>query len=95
MEERFIDVIYETVIGERETEYMLPGIENSFEPGSLCDKCYEQVYQAYNSLLQRLGKESEDNDIETIIQNMLIIQKEVAYQMYRYGVYYGLEDRLN
>ena len=94
MEDRFIDIVYQTVIGELQPEYSLVGVENSFAEDSFCDRAYEQVREAYARLLKRLGKENEDRDIETIIQAMTDIQKEVAYQMYRYGVHFGIADQL-
>ena len=94
MKERFIDTVYQTVIGELQPEYRLLGVENSFAEGDLCDQAYEQVREAYARLLDRLGKENEDYDIETIIHSMTVIQKEIAYQMYRYGVHFGIADQL-
>ena len=94
MKERFIDLVYQTVIGELELDYELPGVENSFEEGSLCDQAYEQMRGAYDRLLHRLGLENEDLDLETIIHCMTVIQKEIAYQMYRYGVHFGVADKL-
>ena len=94
MEYRFIDMVYQTVIGEMEDGCALPGVEDSFAPGSICDRAYDQMRCAYQRLLDRLGKEDEDHDLETIVHTMEIIQKEIAYQMYRYGVHFGVQDRL-
>ena len=49
---------------------------------------------AYECLLVRLGEENEDSDLEIIISSMNAIQKEVSYQMYRYGVHYGIADHI-
>ena len=94
MQNRFIDIVYQTVIGELQPEYSLSGVENAFDEDGLCDQAYEQVREAYARLLDRLGKENEDHDIETIIHSMTVIQKEIAYRMYRYGVHFGIADQL-
>ena len=94
MKERFIDTVYQTVIGELQPEYRLPGVEDAFATGGICDQAYEQMCSAYDSLLARLGCANEDKDIETIIYALTVIQKEIAYQMYRYGVHFGIPDQI-
>ncbi|MBQ6832753.1 MAG: hypothetical protein IJO28_09010 [Oscillospiraceae bacterium] len=92
MTERFIDCVYETVIGQRCGGARVPGVEDAFAPGGLCDQCYESTFRAYDRLRDRLDVEDEDEDVECILDNLRIIEKEVAYQMYRYGVSFGKED---
>lgn len=94
MSERFIDTVYQTVIGELQPDFALQGVEDSFAPGGLCDKAYEEMRCAYNRILERLGIENEDIDLETILHCMTVIQKEIAYQMYRYGVHFGITDQI-
>lgn len=94
MNERFIDMVYQSVIGQLQPEYHLEGVEDLFAPGCPCDQYYERIQNAYARLLDRLGKENEDSDVEIIISSMNAIQKEVSYQMYRYGVHFGIADRI-
>jgi len=92
MVERFIDAVYETVIGQRSGGSCVPGVEDAFAPGGICDQCYASVFQAYERLRNRLDVQDEDKDIECILDNLRTIEQEVAYQMYRYGVSFGKED---
>lgn len=94
MKERFVDMLYQTVIGELQSEYRIPGVEDSFAVGGICDLSYQKMRNAYERLLERLGCENEDQDIEIILNSMIAIQKEIAYQMYRYGVHFGIPDHI-
>lgn len=69
-------------------------MEDAFAAGGICDQAYEQMRFAYERLLVRLGCKNEDKDIETIIYALTVIQKEIAYQMYRYGVHFGIADHI-
>ena len=95
MKERFIDQVYQTVIGQLQPCFALKGVEDSFAPGGLCDNAYQEMRCAYDRILERLEKQDEDLDIEIILNCMTVIQKEIAYQMYRYGVHFGIVDQLD
>ena len=95
MTERFIDLVYQSVIGELQPDFAIRGIENSFAPGSMCDTAYNDMLCAYARLTERLGVHNEDKDLETILHCMTVIQKEIAYQMYRYGVHFGIVDQID
>ena len=95
MTERFIDLVYQSVIGELQPDFAIRGIENSFAPGSMCDTAYNDMLCAYARLAERLGVHNEDEDLETILHCMTVIQKEIAYQMYRYGVHFGIVDQID
>ena len=77
--------IYDTLTGSLKEEYSIPGVENAFESGSLCDRLYEQVYQANIRLCDRLGQIDEDPDVEIIINNLMEICRHLSLKMYRYG----------
>lgn len=94
MNDRFIDTVYQSVIGQLQLQHHLEGVEDLFAPGCPCDQYYEEMRNAYERLLVRLGEENEDSDLEIIISSMNAIQKEVSYQMYRYGVHYGIADHI-
>ena len=51
----FSEAVYETLMGELIEEYQVPGIENMFQCGSKCELLYQDMRQAYNRLLDRLG----------------------------------------
>ena len=95
MKERFIDLVYQTVIGEMQPDFELTGVEDAFAPGSLCDNAYEEMLRAYARIRIRLGVQDEDQEVETILHCMTVIQKEIAYQMYRYGVHFGIADHIS
>lgn len=63
-------------------------VANEFEEGKFCDIAYEEVYNANRRLCQRLGVE-EDQDIETIINNLLDISEYLCYKMYDYGSFFS------
>lgn len=63
-------------------------VANEFERGKFCEIAYEKVYNANRRLCQRLGVE-EDEDIESIINNLLCISKYLCFKMYDYGSYFS------
>lgn len=77
--------IYYTLLGELEDKAAVPGVENAFEPGSLCDWEYQRLRQAYDRLLLRLKKTDEDADVEEILACMLSIQRELCVRMFQLG----------
>ena len=85
----FAQAVYETLIGELIEEYQVPGIENLFTNGSQRDLLYIQMRQAYNRILERLGLQDEDTDIEKIICTLTDIQKIVALRMFEIGALIG------
>ena len=95
MADRFIDLVYQTVIGEMQPDFELTGVEDAFAPGSMCDNAYEEMLRAYEHIRNRLGVRDEEPDVETILHCMSVIQKEIAYQMYRYGVHFGIADYIS
>ena len=80
------NLVYETLQGVLTSEYMLPGVENLFEPDKPCYEHYSDMRRAYDRLLERLGKTDEDEDIEAIISAMQSIETIMAIKMFDYGV---------
>lgn len=74
--------IYFSVLGELVTP--VPGVENAFAPGSLCDQLYRQMYEARCSVCQRLGVE-EDLDVEMMLDSFFRINRELCLRMFRLG----------
>jgi hypothetical protein len=85
----FSEAVYETLMGELIEEYQVPGIENMFQCGSKCELLYQDMRQAYNRLLDRLGIEDDDKDVEQIICDLNDIQKLVSLRMYEIGTLIG------
>ena len=80
-----LEDVYLTLCGELVEEACVPGVENAFSPGSLCDREYRKLRLAYDRLLQRLGEKGEDSDVEIMIGSMLIIQQELCTRMFLLG----------
>ena len=92
MEDKFIEDVYETLQGETNPAFMVPGVENAFDKGKKCAILYKAVYDAERRLEKRLNVEPYDDDVEKIIKALLGIQKELCFKMYRYGAQFGLRN---
>ena len=71
MKENKAKSIYDSLIGTYIPSAAAPGIDNAFAPGQPCMVLYEQAYDAYQRLCDRLGVVDEDDDVETIDINRL------------------------
>lgn len=78
--ERFLD-IYETMLGLREAEAQVPGVEDAFEEGQVCAVEYEKMRLAYERLCRRLEK-PDDSDLDAMVDSLEKIQKELCWRMY-------------
>ncbi len=85
----FAEAVYESLVGELSGRFHVPGVENMFAEGSACLSQYEQMRQAYDRLLERLGVEDDDPDIEDIICRLTAIQKLLCLRMYEIGTLIG------
>ena len=74
--------IYETMLGLLEPEACVPGIENAFADGSFCADQYEKMRSAYERLCTRLNVRNEDQDLNTMVDSMEAIQKELCRRIY-------------
>ena len=79
----FEEYIYESLQGTLIHPH--PAVPNLFEDGMPCERWYADMLDAYQRICSRLGDEEEDQDVEIIINSLLSIQRELAFQMYRYG----------
>ena len=82
--EEFAD-IYETMLGFRVPGACAPGVEDAFAEGSLCQREYDRMRTAYEQLCSRLGAGDEDPDLNTMVDAMEAIQRELCERMYRFG----------
>lgn len=92
MENAFITDVYNTLRGHLLPDNQIPGVENVFASGQKCDLLYSKVYDAQRRLEQRLGVQEYDSDVETIIESLTQIQKELCYCMYQYGAKFGMRE---
>ena len=88
MEISFVDWVYETLTDVLLEEYRLPGVENAFEVGSPCDRLYADVQESYRRICERNGVDFDD-DVESIINDLLDICQILGHKMYEYGVKFG------
>lgn len=91
MTENIEQEVYDSLCGQLVPEYRLAWVENAFDQGSICDLAYGQVYDAYGRLRRRLGVRNEDPDVESILDAMLEIQREMCRRMFFCGVRYAEE----
>ena len=89
MEQDFKEMVYNTLCGQLEEEFCVPGVENLYEEGKPCMNWYSEMLDAYGRLRERLGVKNEDKDVETMIRCFLSICEEEAYHMYHYGAKFG------
>lgn len=92
MNERFVDLVYNTLAGQLVEEYRIPGVENAFGEGSYCMKRYSDMLDAYGRLCERLGVVDEDDDVEIIIHALMDIEREMSMKMYHYGAKFGKQE---
>ena len=78
--------IYGTVTGDLLPEYCVPGVENAFAEGSLCDREYQQIVDARARIYERLQVTDEDEDMEIIFNSFLHIQNEIAEKIFSLGM---------
>lgn len=86
--------IYELMKGSINVDEFPPKlvqhIENEFEEGKPCEQLYTKVYDAYTRLSARLGEpDSEDRDVEIIIDSLRMIGEHLCMKMYDYGWHYA------
>ena len=80
---KLAEEVYFTLLGE--SCEPIPGVENAFADGTVCDKCYNEMLDAYARLRDRLGVQDEDADVEIIINSLRKITDELCHQMFFYG----------
>lgn len=85
MEFDFIDEVYLSLTGDLCEEYRVPGVEDLYAQGTPCDLLYQEMRDAYERLLDRLGRIDDDEDLDIIVDTMTTICKETSYAMYRCG----------
>ena len=78
--------VYHTLLGHLKEEYLVPGVENIFVPGSEYYENYAAMLDAYERLCNRLGRAVwDDEDVEIIISALLDNEEIIALKMFEYG----------
>lgn len=93
-EEEFKRLVYDLMNGSinlkdypfKESEF----VENEFADGKLCQKAYEDLFNASMRLCLRLGVD-EDRDVEMIISSFFTITEHLCMKMYDYGKRFAKE----
>ncbi len=79
--DRFTEV-YETMLGLLEPEAQVSGVDNAFAEGQTCARAYEEMRNAYERLCRRLGCADEDPDLNSMVEHMEVIQKDLCRRMF-------------
>ena len=89
----YVEWAYETLVCGVIEKDQMPGVVYAFSGEDVCLKRYGDVLDAYKRLCARLGTLDEDEDVETIINAFMDIERELCYRMYRYGAQFGMGKR--
>lgn len=92
MQETFADLVYLTLMDELIPEAHVPGVEILIAEGTPCAKRYNEAFEAYGRLKDRLGL-VEDEDLDTLIDSLLDVCQMAGTAMYRYGEKFATEGR--
>ena len=85
--------VYDTLQNTLQDDHRIPWVTPVFIPGHPCFNAYRDMLIAYERLLQRLGAEDEDDDVEEIIRCLLLHGKLLLLEMFRCGyIYAGAEE---
>ena len=79
------ETVYESLLGLLTEDAALPWVENAFAPGGFCDREYARMRDAYCHICMRLGAGEEDFDLDTMVEAMESIQRELCRRMYEVG----------
>lgn len=77
---KIAELVYESLIGELVDP--IENVPNAFEVGSYCEARYQEMLEDYERVLERLGLEDEDEDVEIIINSLLAIQRRLCLEMF-------------
>lgn len=92
MQDSLMERVYGTLQGEFRLGGGVPGVEDLFSNDGPGLKLYSQMWDAYERLCQRLGlEETEDADVEIIINALMDITDLIGCKMYEYGAKFGID----
>lgn len=93
MTEKEMRDIYFTLTGQLIPVAEVPGVPDAFAEGSFCARLLEEIYDARNRLLDRLGVVDEDADLECILSGYEEMQEYLCLEMFRLGQRWASTDR--
>ena len=87
MQEKFVDLLYNTLTGQMADGYGIPNVQDAYDIGGCCCQLYENVCEARERLRQKmmLPEGEDDPDVLLILDTMEKIQRNLAREMYNYG----------
>lgn len=91
----FAEAVYGTLTGIIDPEYRVPGVENMLGEGCECNMLYGKMRHAYDRVLDRLGLEDDDADIEEMISSLEEIERLLCIRMYEIGTLIGARYKLS
>lgn len=81
--------IYETLIGLREPEAAVPGVESIAVKGTRYSEAWQELMDARIRLAERFGIDFEDADLERIMDAVAVIEREAACAIFHQRVTCG------
>ncbi len=90
--DQFAEQVFDTANGFLEHEACVPGIENLFASGSVCDLLYREMAAAREHLSKKTGLEEDDPDIDGIIDPLMRITRVIGVKMFLYGLQYSGDE---
>lgn len=89
MDMNFLDDIYLTLQGALIPQAAVPWVPNLFIPNGYCEREYTRMREAYERVCTRLCVDTEDDDLNTMVQAMEKIQEVCCKEMFRLGMEYA------
>ena len=91
MDMGFLDDIYLSLQGALVSQAAVPWVPNLFKSDGCCEREYTRMRDAYERVCIRLGidADSEDDDLNVIVQAMDTIQEICCKEMFRLGMEYA------
>lgn len=84
-----LDEIYLSLQGVLIPQAALPWVPNLFKPDGYCEGEYTKMREAYERVCFRLGTDTEDEDLNTMVQAMEHIQEACCKEMFWLGMEYS------
>lgn len=91
MDMDFLDDIYLSLQGTLVSQAAVPWVPNLFMTDGYCEQEYTRMRDAYERVCIRLGidTDSEDDDLNIMVQAMENVQETCCKEMFRLGMEYA------
>jgi len=77
--------VFDSLMGFLRPEYALDWVKPIFVPGHPCYDSHEEMREAYDHLLDRLGLQDEDEDVEIMLSCLSDHTRILALEMFQCG----------